>query len=157
MNHVALEGWARLLLLGHAGLAVALAGASTHLALVCIKLIRRTSYQPRLIRVHGQTTSLLYIVTFFWGLLVYPTYRYYVRGLYLDRYVPAASNLFDMKENLAALGLPLAVALFVVSRRFEPRNQPDSVRMVTVLALAVFAMMAFSVVSGLWVTCVKGV
>jgi hypothetical protein len=34
-----------------------------------------------------------------------------VRALYLDRHHPMVSNLFDVKENLATIALPLALAL----------------------------------------------
>ena len=61
------------------------------------------------------------------GGLVYPRYRYFVRGLYLDRYAPWASNLFDFKENLATLGLPLAIGAFVLARELaQAPADPDA-------------------------------
>ncbi len=157
MEHLAFERWARLLLIGHAGIAMALAGASTHLALGSIKLLRGGVFQTRLVRIYGQTIGALYLAVFACGLIVYPTYRYYVRGLYLDRYFPAASNLFDMKENLAALGLPLALALFMTARRFDPKTEPGAIPVLAVLSLAVWGLVLFSTISGLYVTCIKGV
>ncbi len=157
MEHVAFERSARLLVLLHAGLAMALAGASTHLALASLRLVRRGAALARLVRVHGQTTALLYVAVFCVGLLAYPAYRYHVRGLYLDRYAPWASNLFDMKENLAALALPLAIALFAVTRRLDPRAEPGTPAVVAALAVLVWAAAMFAIASGLWVALVRGV
>jgi hypothetical protein len=157
MEHVAFERWARPLLLLHAGFAIALAGASTHLFLTCLKMVQKRPYKARLVRIYGQTVGVLFATVFGWGLLCYPSYRYYVRGLYFDRYAPWASNLFDMKENLAALALPLSFLLFAVTRRFDPRHGEGPVPVLFVLALLVFVVVVFCIGSGLLVTCVKGV
>lgn len=151
------EPWARLLVIGHAALAIALAGSSTHLALSAVRALASGSVPARLLRSHGRTTGILYVAAFALGLLAYPSYRYHVRGLYLDRYAPGVSNLFDMKENLAALALPLALVLFGLCRRLEARVVPVVLPVLTVLALLLWGTVVFSTLSGLWVTCVKGV
>jgi hypothetical protein len=157
MPHVFLDGHARLLLVLHALAGFALFGACTHQVLVGIGLVRGRAHLGRLARIYAQVSGGLFVAAFAVGLLMYPHYRYHVRGLYLDRYEPWASNLFDIKENLLALGLPLAIALFFVGRRFEPKGERALVPFFAVLSVALWALVLFGVVSGLVVTAVRGV
>src|SRR5688572_29580211 len=103
-----LEAWARLLVVLHAAAAIVLIGASTHHALIAIGYLRR-SYRVRLARIYAAVVLVAYAATFALGAMAYPTYRYRVRGLYLDWYEVWASNLFDIKENFAALGFPAVI------------------------------------------------
>ena len=66
------------------------------------------------IQIAGLTASLTYIATFVMGLLVYPRFRVYVRGRFLDERAPNSTGLFEIKEHLAALGLFIALALLVL-------------------------------------------
>lgn len=157
MPRVFLEGWAKPLLVLHALCAFGLFGACTHQAVVAVALLRGKLHLGRLARIYAQVTGALFAAAFSLGLLMYPHYRYHVRGLYLDRYAPGTSNLFDMKENLLALGLPLALVLFAVGRRFEPREEAQVVPVFAVCAISLWALVAFGVVSGLLVTSVRGV
>jgi len=157
MSGIFLESWARPLLVLHACVALAAAGATTHLAIVGVRLARGEAHLARLTRIYAQVIGATYAAAFALGLLMYPHYRYVVRGLYLDRYEPWASSLFDIKENLAALGLPLALALFVVGRRLEPERDPAVTRWVAALAVAVWLVVVTTAVAGLLVTDVKGV
>src|SRR5690349_115909 len=110
MSAPVLVDQARLLVVLHAAAAMVLIGATTHHAIVTVGYLRgRTSV--RLGRIYAVVGASAYAVTFLLGLLAYPTFRYQVRGLHLDRDAPWASNLFDIKETFAALGLPLAVGV----------------------------------------------
>ncbi len=147
---------ARLLVVLHALAAIVLIGSSTHHLVIAWGYLR-DRHKVRLGRIYAATVAVTYIVTFVLGLLAYPTYRYHVRALFFDRYEVWASNLFDMKENLAALALPLVVAVFVVSRVMNPKED-------RMLALAYFWFVAlvtsvvwFDVISGILITMTKGV
>ena len=157
MPQVFLDGWARPLLVLHALAGFALAGACTHQAVVGVQLWRGRAHLARLARVYAQVIGALFALAFAAGLLLYPHYRYHVRGLYLDRYEPWASNLFDMKETLLALGLPLALGLFAVGRRLEPSREAELVPMFAAFAVALWALVLFGVFSGVVVTSVRGV
>ena len=157
MAHVFLESFARPLLVLHALVALALAGASTHLAIVSWRLWRGAHHLGRLARVYAQVIGGCFAVAFLLGLLMYPHYRYAVRGLYLDRYEPWASNLFDIKENLAALGIPIAVALFGVGRKLEPGRDQPLLGWLAFLAIANWTLVVAAAVMGLVVTDVRGV
>jgi uncharacterized membrane protein YjgN (DUF898 family) len=50
------------------------------------------------------------------GLVLYPAYRVRVRALDFDRNAPIYSQLFDLKEHLAALSLALVVAAALAGR-----------------------------------------
>jgi len=152
-----LEGAAKPLLVFHALAAFAGVGSCTHLVLVCLRVAGRGTDPSRLVRVYAQVVGATFAAAFALGLCMYPHYRYQVRGLYLDRYAPWASNLFDVKEILAGLGLPLSMALFFVGRRFDAREQPELTPYLTILACGVWSVVVAAAVSGLLVTSVRGV
>jgi hypothetical protein len=147
---------ARTLLVLHALVALALGGASTHLALVSLRLLRGHQGLARLARIYAQVVSVTFVAAFAVGLLLYPSFRYHVRGLYLDRHAPWASNLFDLKENFAALGLPCAIGLFFIGRRLDPAREPGMIRWFAFASVWTWLTVVFGVVSGLVVTSVKG-
>ena len=156
MPDLVFDGYARLLVVLHAMAAIVLVGATTHHALIARSYLRG-QYKVRLGRIYAATIGVTYAITFTFGLLAYPTYRYHVRGLYFDRYERWASNLFDMKENFAALGLPLVVALVVLSRVMNPKTDRALVGGYAAFAFLVTAIVWFDVISGLLITTTKGV
>lgn len=157
MPTVAFESIARPLVLLHALAAMVLIGASTHHALIALGYLRGR-YAARLGRIYAATMLVAYGVTFTLGALAYPTFRYHTRALHLDRVAPAISNLFDIKEHFASMGLPLVVGAFVLSRVMVPSRDPRGV-------LAGYAVMVwgtafvvwFGVIAGLWITLVRSV
>ncbi len=153
---IAFEGAARLLVVLHALASIVLIGASTHHALIAIGYLRG-SYKVRLGRIYAATIAVTYGVTFVLGLLAYPTFRYHVRALYLDRYDVWASNLFDTKENFAALGLPLVVCAFVMSRVMNPKEDVALARAYAAFVVLAAVIVWFSVISGILITMTRGV
>lgn len=145
-----LEGWARPLVVLHGLLGLAAFGASTHLAIAVVQRARGRPFGGK-VGLYAWLVPTLYVGCFCVGLLAYPNYRYQVRGLYLDRYEPWASNLFDMKENVAALGLSACLVLFALRR--GPAQGP------TLLwaTVAVWTILCFASLSGMFVTLAKGV
>jgi hypothetical protein len=156
MPSVPFSDWARLLVVLHAAAAIVLIGSCTHHALITLGYLRGR-FKVRLGRIYAATVLGAYLATFVLGLLAYPTFRYFVRGLYLDRYEPWASNLFDVKENFAALGLPLVVGLFVLSRVMEPKEDRVLLTGYATMAFLLVAIVWFNVLSGLVITMEKGV
>ncbi len=154
--NVAFGGIAQGLVLLHALVALALCGACTHHLVVAVGYLRGV-YRVGLGRIYALVTACCYAAVFILGLTAYPSYRYFVRGLYFDRHVVWASNLFDIKENYAALGLPLALTLLLLSRSFEPSRDKALVAPYTVLVACVFALVWFMGISGLLITMQRGV
>jgi hypothetical protein len=147
---------ARLLVLLHAAASMVLIGSITHHALVTLGYLRGR-YKLRLGRIYAATVAVTYALTFLFGSLAYPTFRYQVRGLYLDRHEPWASNLFDIKENFAALGLPLVVGIFLLSRVMQPKEDRGLLIGYAALSFLAAAIVWFNVISGLLITMTKGV
>ncbi len=143
-----LYGARKLLLVLHLVGAVALVGASTHLLLLMPALLRGAS-RARLERLYGIVVAAAYSLTYALGALLYPTYRYHVRALFLDRHHPMVSNVFDVKENLATIALPLAFALGALGGRLtDPADKPYR---------PVYAAMSLFVASVVWFDVVSGV
>jgi hypothetical protein len=156
MTAIFLEPWARVLLFLHAVAAIVLIGATTHHCLVAVGYLRGR-FKTRLGRIYAATSAVTYGVTFALGALVYPAYRYHVRGLYLDRHAAWASNLFDIKENFASLGIPLVVGALVLSRVMDPKRDRPMLVGYAVMVFGTTIIVWFNVISGLLITMVKGV
>lgn len=151
LHPVLFTGLEKALLVLHALSAMALLGALTHL--VVVKALRwRGQARERLEQKYSRLIAPIYAGVYGIGLALYPHFRVNIRGRLLDVEHPWASNLFDFKEHLASLGLPMAMALFFLARGGPP------VRPLTDLfAFALWAMTLWSVVSGLIITSVKGI
>ncbi len=156
MEQTFLQPHAKWIVLVHAAAAIVLVGASTHNFLVTLGYLRGR-YKARLGRIYAAIILWAYGITFVFGSLAYPTYRYFVRGLYLDRYATWASNLFDIKENFAALGLPLVIGAFVLSRTMNPQEDRPLLSGYAVMVFGTTAIVWFNVISGLLITMTKGV
>ncbi|MDP2587471.1 MAG: hypothetical protein Q8P33_01690 [bacterium] len=68
----------------------------------------------RHITISSLVATIGYLATFGFGLLVYPRFRVYVRGAFLDARAPNSTGLFEIKEHVAAVGFFVALALLVV-------------------------------------------
>ncbi len=151
-----LYGSAKLLLVLHAAAAIVLIGASTHHSIITVGYLRGT-YKLRLGRIYAATVAVAYALTFALGSIVYPTYRYHVRGLYLDRHAIWASNLFDIKENFAAFGVPLVLGVLLLSRVMQPKEERHLLPPYAGMVFLSTAIIWFNTFSGLAITMAKGV
>lgn len=179
MPSLFLQTWGPLLLVLHALGAIVLSGSSVHQALLAIQLLRRKKVRFRLLRVYALTTLFAYLATMTAGLLLYPRYRVLIRALFLDRHAPWAANLFDWKENIATIGLPLSVGALLLASALsraashanaadaasaadatEQTEDPTSDRAVLALyaamAIGTALVTAGNVVAGFLVTSVRG-
>src|SRR5215468_9777770 len=151
-----LSSLARLLVVLHAAAAITLAGAATHHALIALGYLRGV-FKIRLARIYAATVAVTWLVTFALGLLSYPTFRIAARALYLDRYEPWASRLFELKEHSAALGIPLVLGAMVMSRTFDPKQDRVLARAYAAIVLFATTIVWFDVFSGLAITLARGV
>jgi hypothetical protein len=78
------------------------------------------------------------------------------KGLFLDRHAVWASNLFDMKEHFAAIGLPLVGGL-VLSRVMDPAQDRALRRSYLVMVGLVAFIAWFNVIAGLLITMARSV
>jgi uncharacterized membrane protein len=170
---VFLAGLGRPLLVLHAIAALVLCGASVHQAVYGLRLLRRkpSARLLYLARLFSRISLAAYVATMGLGALIYPRYRVWVRGLYLDREAPWASNLFDFKENLATIGLPFALSAVILAaqlgrgpttRAQDPLTETAPlprklIRLYVVFALGTAAVAVWNALSGLLVTSVHGI
>jgi hypothetical protein len=153
---IVLQGVARLLVVLHTAGAIVLIGSTTHHAIITWGYLRGRA-MTRLGRIYAATSAVAYLLTFLLGALSYPTYRYYTRALYFDRYAPWATTLFDVKEHFASLGLPLVLGVLWLSRGLEPRRDRAVLPVYAVLVVGTAAIVWFNLFSGLVVVLEKGV
>jgi hypothetical protein len=140
----------------HALSAFVLLGSSTHAAAIVLGTLRGQP-RPRLARLHATVVAASYATTVLLGALAYPTYRYHVRALFLDRYAPWASNLFDIKEGFAAIGLPLALGALLLRRFADPGSDRRGLAPYAMTVLGTAALVWFATVAGLVITLEKAV
>jgi hypothetical protein len=140
-------------MLMHGLLAIALAAAVGQTLVLVIRALRGRA-ESRRERLWSAATAWLYAATTAFGALAHPAYRYYVRALYLDYHLPYASNLFDIKEVFATIGLPLAVGAALLSRALRGGDEEDrALRLGQLVAIALTAAIVwFDVMSGLWLS-----
>lgn len=151
-----LFGLRKLLLMLHFASAVVLTGSSVHLALRMPALVRGR-VNPRLERLWGRVAAVTYALTYGLGAMLYPTYRYHVRALFLDRHHPMIANLFDIKENLATIALPLALALGVLGGRFTDADDAPYRPVYAAMSAFVAAVVCFDVLSGVLIVSYRAV
>lgn len=154
--HTFLYGLRKLLLVLHFASAVVLLGSSTHLLLQMPALLRGES-RVRLERIYGRVIAVAYSLTYALGALLYPTYRYHVRALFLDRAHPMVSNVFDIKENFATIALPLALALGALGGRMTDAEDKPYRSVYAVMSLVVALVVWFDVISGVVIVSYRAV
>jgi hypothetical protein len=147
----------RLLLLLHAAGAIVLIGSSTHHALQMRHYFRGDFAKMKLEKIYAKVVSVAYPVTFLLGAILYPTYRYHVRALFLDRYAHWAARLFDVKEVFASLALVVAIGLGALAFTLEPKEEPHLARVYATMSLIVCGVVWLDVVAGVIVTGVRGI
>jgi hypothetical protein len=154
---VFLYGARRVLLVLHAASAVVLIGAATHHALQMRHYLRGNFGRSPLEKIYAQVIAVSFPLTFALGAILYPSYRYHVRGLYLDRYAPWAARLFDVKEMLATLTLLIAIGLGGLARTLRPREQREFIPIYVAMSLIVCVVVWIDAIAGVLVTSVRGI
>ncbi len=147
---------AKRLTIVHALAAMVALGAVTHQSIVAVRALQGR-LNPRLAKIYGTTGVIACAITVLLGAIIYPAYRYYVRGLYLDHCDIPTSKLFDTKEDFAVLALLLAVLVWVVARRLERQSPREHFQLYLGASLLLASLMWFNALSGFAITLVRGV
>lgn len=147
----------KVLLIIHALLAMLLLGSMTHNVLITSRYLVGNFNKIKLEKLYVKVAFVAYGLTFIFGTLMYPNYRYHVRALYLDKHAPWATNLFDIKEHWVALGLALFTVFYLLSRAIEPAKDRHLLFVYVFLSVVLTGIVWFAVVTGLLVTSVKGI
>lgn len=115
---VAFETHARWLLVAHAVLGAALVASTTHLAVWMRGYVRGRFNRQRGVRLLGWISTSLFLCTFLFGNLLYPTYRVRVRAEYFES--PAA--VVEAQDARAAAGTALMAR---ENRRRQLEHAPE--------------------------------
>lgn len=153
---VFLYGARRLLMVLHAAGSIVLVGAATHHALTMRHYLRDRFIRVATEKTWAKVVAVAYVFTFVVGALLYPTYRYHVRGIYLDRYAPLYAGLFDVKEVYASLTLVVALGLGALAFTLKPAEERWLVRIYAVMSFLVCGVVWLNVTLGILVTSVRG-
>ncbi|MCR4318527.1 MAG: hypothetical protein NUW37_19465 [Planctomycetes bacterium] len=148
-----LQDYYQPLLILHAVAAIVSTGGATHLFVAYVTLVRKKVLQKKRLKLFSTITLVSYLICFIDGLLIYPTYRFWVRALDFDLEGtghPLISGLFDIKENWAFVALVMVFALFALSRVVSSDGKhsrliPVSALVATLLCIILW----FNVISGL--------
>ena len=128
------------LLIIHSILAVLLLGAITHQAIAAAwpATKRAPGFFNSLRSVNGMSYTnaiiVLFLVTFVFGTIIYPTYRLSVRTVLQEYHLYKPEGMFELKEHLLALSLALLPLYWLLWRRRLPtielleRRSPPSLR-----------------------------
>ena len=154
---VFLQSWGKPLLMLHALTAILLLGAMTHHVLLSVPYLWGNFKKIRLEKLYVRVAFVAYLLSFTLGALIYPNYRYHVRHLHFDPHLPWASNLFDIKEHWAGIGLALFIAFLVISRVIDPPTDRPMLGVYVFLSVTLTLIVWFNVLSGLLLTSYKGV
>lgn len=140
----------------HALAAMVMLGAVTHQVVVAWRALRGR-LNRRLARIYGVTGLVACVVTTAFGAATYPSYRYYVRGHYLDHCALGLSKLFDVKEDLAVFALLYAALVWLAVRGLERRSPRDHLWIYAGSTYALAGLVWFNAVSGFLITLARGV
>jgi hypothetical protein len=141
----------------HGAGSVVLVGAATHHTLQMRHYLAGRFVRVAVEKTWARVVAVAYLFTFTVGALLYPTYRYHVRGLYLDRYAPTYSGLFDVKEVYASLTLVVAAGLGALSFTLKPAEERWLVRVYAVMSFVVCGVVWLNVALGILVASVRGI
>ena len=109
----------KVLLLIHLGLAMVLLGASCHAAVAAWQVVLGRAAKLRLYRTYCSILLAVFPLTLALGAIIYPGFSMHVRPLF-DHDLPWATGLFEIKEHMMALLLPLVAVQHACSRGSRP-------------------------------------
>ncbi len=64
-----------------------------------------------------------YLATYGIGALIYPAFRVHMRHEYLDKNLPWATGIFEVKEHWGAIALAVLLAYCAMRRAFDPEEE----------------------------------
>jgi hypothetical protein len=151
MRNVVFEGSARALLVAHAIFGFAGVFSATHHAVASFIAARGRPVGAQLRR-FGWLAPAALVAQALFGLALYPAFRVRVRFADLEERAPLVSELFELKEHFAALGLALVIAACLAGRALPPRPAASGARSVAALSTCGAALVWAAAVIGLYVT-----
>jgi hypothetical protein len=97
-----------------------------------------------------------YAVVYGIGALVYPAFRVHMRHEYLDKSLPWATGIFEVKEHWGALALAMLAAYFCMRRAFDPEEERAKLWVYAPFCVLVNAIVWWKAIVGGLLTMLRG-
>jgi hypothetical protein len=156
-TQIVFESASKWLLFLHLFAAFVLAGSLGHLLVISYNAFRRISFRQRLFRLYGTIVLWAYTVDFLLGSIIYPTFRVRVRADYFDPHIPQATGLFEIKEHWAAVGMGLAITVFLFSRDLTEQDDSRSNRLFFALVLLLNLLVWYLISNGFYLVTLRSI
>ena len=116
---VFLENFYEFLLLVHLFATFVLVGSMTHNLLIVIGYVRGKFGRQKLEWLYVGVSLWAYAIVYVIGVLIYPAYGARIRHPYLDRQLPWATGLFEVKEHWGAVGTGNVLRVLFSAKKFS--------------------------------------
>ena len=159
MDAVFLENFYEFLLLVHLFATFVLIGSMTHNLLCVVKYVRGKFGRQKLEWFYLKVSLWSYIITYVFGVLVYPAFRVYIRGGAegFDANKKWATGLLEVKEHWGAIGLALMFVYYFLRKNFKPEAEREKLLYFYVpLCLVLNVILWYKVIAGCYLTLIKG-
>ena len=159
MDTVFLENFYEFLLLVHLFATFVLIGGMTHNLLCVIKYVRGKFGRQKLEWLYLKVSLWSYVITYVFGVLVYPAFRVYIRGgaAGFDANLKWATGLFEVKEHWGAIGLALMFVYYFLRKNFKPEAEREKLLYFYVpLCVILNVILWYKVAIGCYLTLIKG-
>lgn len=156
MPDIFAQSLAKPLVLVHALAGFVAAATAIHLAVHASMGLRRGIFPSRG-RTYAVVMTAAVAACVTSGLVAYPGFRVHIRGLFLDRFAPAMTAVFEIKEHLGVLVIPFVALALVLERAARAERSAHSAKLFATTTWVAAATLAACVVMGLIVTMERGV
>lgn len=153
---VFLENFYEFLLLVHLLATFVLVGSMTHNLLIVINYLRGKFGRQKLEQRYVKISLWAYVIVYAIGALIYPAFRVYIRGDYLDEHVPWATGLFEVKEHWGAVALALFFVYYFLRKNFEPANEKAKLFLYVPLCFVLNLVLWYKVIVSCYLALLKG-
>lgn len=153
---VFLEDSYSLLLIVHTLICFILVGSMSH-QLGCVIGYTKGKFGRRKVeKRHLKISFVAYAIIYLTGALIYPAFKVYVRGAYLDVEMPWATGLFEVKEHWGAIGLALYAVCYYMRNAFDPEQERAKLFLYVPLCVFINIIVWYKIIAGIWLTILKG-
>jgi hypothetical protein len=155
-GEVFLANYYNFLVVLHLLATIVLVGAMTHNLLIVLRYIGGKFGRKKLEYFYVKVSLWAYAVVYAFGALAYPAFRINRRAALLDKELPWATGLFEVKEHWGALGLAFLFVYYFLRRSFQPDEEKEKLFFYVPLCLLLNVILWYKVVVGCYLALLKG-
>lgn len=155
-GEVFLANYYNFLVVLHLLATIVLVGAMTHNLLIVLRYIRGRFGRKKLEYFYVKVSLWAYAVVYALGALAYPAFRINRRAALLDKELPWATGLFEVKGHWGALGLAFLFVYYFLRRSFQPDEEKEKLFFYIPLCLLLNVILWYKVIVGCYLALLKG-